>query len=75
MELPEGQSDGSSSSSSSSPEVSGGDDLQQLLTAGGWSPSDVIASVYYVGVDFEYRRQGIGKQLLDLVKKVARGAR
>ena len=30
--------------------------IQDLLTAGGWSSSDVIVSVYYIGVDFEYRR-------------------
>ena len=30
--------------------------LQELLNAGGWSPADVIVSVYYIGVDFEYRR-------------------
>ena len=36
--------------------VGGGQSMQELLTAGGWSPSDVIVSIYYVGVDFEYRR-------------------
>ncbi|GAX83775.1 hypothetical protein CEUSTIGMA_g11200.t1 [Chlamydomonas eustigma] len=50
-------------------------EMQALLQAGGWSPSDIIVSIYYIGVDFEYRRQGLGQQLLDLVKKVALGAR
>ena len=30
--------------------------MQDLLTAGGWNSSDVIVSIYYIGVDFEYRR-------------------
>ena len=30
--------------------------IHELLRAGGWSPSDVITSVFYIGVDFEYRR-------------------
>ena len=55
------------SGSSLQPSASGGpptpstqpqqqESLQELLSAGGWSPADVIVSVYYIGVDFEYRR-------------------
>jgi hypothetical protein len=31
-------------------------EMKALLQAGGWSPSDIIVSIYYIAVDFEYRR-------------------
>ncbi len=43
--------------SSVEPSDGGGEGIQELLSRGGWSPSDVIVSIYYVGVDFEYRRK------------------
>jgi GNAT superfamily N-acetyltransferase len=36
-----------------------------------YSADDLIVGVHFLGVDFEYRRQGIATQLLDAVKQVA----
>jgi ribosomal protein S18 acetylase RimI-like enzyme len=62
------------SSTEQEPSTAEGDDVQDLLVKGGWRASDVIARVYYVGVDFEFRKQGVGRQLLDIVKEVAKAA-
>lgn len=34
-------------------------------------PGQRALAVWYLGVSFEYRRQGLGSQLLDLAKEVA----
>jgi ribosomal protein S18 acetylase RimI-like enzyme len=36
-----------------------------------YAPDDLIVGVYFLGVDFEYRRQGIGTKLLDFVRSLA----
>ncbi|MEW5314462.1 MAG: hypothetical protein WDW38_005960 [Sanguina aurantia] len=56
-------------------ETVGSEGLGSLLQAGGWLASDTIMSIYYIGVDFEFRRQGVGKTLLDCAKEVAIAAR
>lgn len=49
--------------------------IRQLHKTEGWSQGDVCVGVHYIGVDYEYRRQGIGRQLLDYVKDIAQAAR
>eukprot|EP00798_Chlamydomonas_sp_ICE-L_P018811 gene18811-25356_t len=48
-----------------------GTDVYSLLQGTGYQPTDVVLSVYFLGVDFEFRRQGFGRQLLGLVQSVA----
>lgn len=48
-----------------------GEPLDNVLRASGFSTDDSIVSIYYVGVDFELRRQGVASQLLQYVKRVA----
>jgi GNAT superfamily N-acetyltransferase len=45
--------------------------IRQLCQQRGWAAQDLAASVQYLGVDFEFRRQGIGRQLLDVARDVA----
>lgn len=45
--------------------------MARLQRATGAGARDMVVGVYYIGVDFEYRRQGIGAQLLDYVVEVA----
>ncbi|GLI61643.1 hypothetical protein VaNZ11_004066, partial [Volvox africanus] len=37
-------------------------------------PQDLAVAVWYIGVSYEYRRQGLGSQLIDLVREVAEQA-
>lgn len=45
--------------------------VRDLVDDHGWEHEDLAVSVQYIGVDFEYRRQGIGRQLLDMVQDIA----
>jgi ribosomal protein S18 acetylase RimI-like enzyme len=49
--------------------------LQQLLSSTGLNPADTAVAVKYVGIDYEYRGQGIGQQLVSLMQEVATEAR
>lgn len=53
----------------------GTDDVIRLLRATSADKRDTAVGIYYIGVDFEYRRQGIGSQLLDYVSEVAQECR
>ncbi len=47
-------------------------ELRAALEAVGCGrPGQRALAVWYLGVSFEYRRQGLGSQLLDLAKEVA----
>lgn len=46
-----------------------------MVAAGCSGAGDVAVAVWYLGVSYEYRRQGLGSRLLDLVKEVGEAAR
>ncbi|GLC47311.1 Charged multivesicular body protein 4C [Pleodorina starrii] len=47
-------------------------ELAAAMRAAGCSgPRDLAAAIWYIGVSYEYRRQGLGSQLIDLVREVA----
>ncbi|KAL6764699.1 hypothetical protein V8C86DRAFT_2468330 [Haematococcus lacustris] len=41
----------------------------------GLKPMDQVMAVPFLGVDFEFRRQGLGKQLMDVAREVAQQAK
>lgn len=52
----------------------GVEEAARLLRSGSASAGALVLSVYYVGVDFEYRRQGIGQQLLEHARDIGDAA-
>ncbi len=40
----------------------------------GCAPHELCVCVWYLGVDYEFRRQGVGRQMMDLAKQVAQEA-
>ncbi len=49
--------------------------VAELVDQSDWeTDADVAVAVQYLGVDFEYRRQGLGHHLMDTVRDVAKEA-
>jgi GNAT superfamily N-acetyltransferase len=48
--------------------------MRQLAQHGSWGPQDAVIGIHYVGVDFEFRRQGLGSQLVSLVEGMGEAA-
>ncbi|KAG2492417.1 hypothetical protein HYH03_009360 [Edaphochlamys debaryana] len=66
---------GAVAASVSSPLRVGVDELRAAMAAAGCRrPSDLALAVWYIGVSYEYRRQGLGSRLLDLAREVAEEA-
>ncbi|PNH01521.1 hypothetical protein TSOC_012578, partial [Tetrabaena socialis] len=68
-------SSSSSSSSGGAPLRVGAEELRAAMRESGCRhPSDAAVAVWYIGVSYEYRRQGLGSRLLDLVREVGEQA-
>lgn len=46
------------------------EDIRGILRSAGWAEEDFMLSIYFLGVDYEYRRQGIGRVLLDYIREL-----